>query len=66
MFVGRNGKLRERKERVEGAFIPLTQKRAVTALRPGMSGKNLETPGSLKTLGKTRILRPSKVSTQSK
>jgi hypothetical protein len=30
---------RERRERVEGAFIPLTQKGVVTALRPRISGK---------------------------
>jgi hypothetical protein len=47
-----------------GLLYPLTQKRAVTALRPRTSGKILETPGSSETLGKTRILRPPKVSTQ--
>jgi hypothetical protein len=47
-----------------GLLYPLTQKRAVTALRLRMSEKNPETPGSPDTLGKTRILRPSKVSTQ--
>jgi hypothetical protein len=47
-----------------GLLYPLTQKRAVTALRPGMFRKILETPGSPKTPGKTRILRPPKVSTQ--
>jgi hypothetical protein len=61
-FAVRNGQ--EREERVEGAFIPLTQKRAVTALRLKMSGKIPETPGSPETPGKTQILRPSKVSTQ--
>jgi hypothetical protein len=47
-----------REERVEEALYPLTLKRVVIALRPGMSGKNPET------LGKTRILQPSKVITQ--
>jgi nitrogenase molybdenum-iron protein alpha/beta subunit len=47
-----------------GLLYPLTQKRAVTALRPGMSGKISETLRSPETPGKTRILRPSKVSTQ--
>jgi hypothetical protein len=38
---------RERvKEEVEGAFIPPHQNIAVTALRPGVSGVNPETPGS--------------------
>jgi hypothetical protein len=45
-------------------LYPLTQKRAVTALRPGMFGKTPETLGSLATPGKIRILRPSKISTQ--
>jgi hypothetical protein len=36
-----------------GLLHPLTQKRAVTALRPGMSGETLKTPGSPETLGKT-------------
>jgi hypothetical protein len=47
-----------------GLLYPLAQKRVVTALRPGMSGENPETPGSPETLGKPWILRPSKVSTQ--
>jgi hypothetical protein len=42
-----NGQGRE--ESVEGAFIPLTQKRVVITLRPGMSGKIPETPGSPET-----------------
>jgi hypothetical protein len=41
----------------------LTQKRAATTLRPRMSGKIPETPGSPETSGKTRKLRPPKVST---
>jgi hypothetical protein len=64
MFAGRNGQEREREERVEGTFIPLTQKRVVTALRPGVSGKTPETLGSPKTSGKTQKLQPPKVSTQ--
>jgi hypothetical protein len=56
---------RERKEGGEGGFYtPSEQKRVVTALRPGMSGKIPDTPGSLETPGKTRKLRPPKVSTQ--
>jgi hypothetical protein len=47
-----------------GLLYPLTQKRVVTDLRFGMFGKIPEIPGSLETPGKTRILRPSKVSTQ--
>jgi hypothetical protein len=48
---------REREERVEGLLYPLTQKRVVTALRPGISGRSPETPG------KPRRFRPSKVNT---
>jgi hypothetical protein len=55
---------RERGKGGGGFCTLLTQKRAITALRPGMSGKNPETPGSPETPGKTWILRPSKVSTQ--
>jgi hypothetical protein len=47
-----------------GLLYPLTQKRAITALRPEMSGKSPETSGSPEILGKTRKLQPSKVSTQ--
>jgi hypothetical protein len=36
-----------------GLLYPLTQKRAVTAIRHGMSGENQETSGSPKTPGKT-------------
>jgi hypothetical protein len=54
---------RERKGS-RGLLYPLTQKKVVTALRPRMSGKIPETPGSPETPGKTRILRPSMVSTQ--
>jgi hypothetical protein len=46
---------RERKGR-RRLLYPLTQKRAVTTLRPGISGKTPETPGSLETPGKTRKL----------
>jgi hypothetical protein len=66
-FAVRKGQ--EREERWRGLLYPLTQKRAVTTLRPGMSGKisktsgSPETPGSPETLGKPRILRPSNVST---
>jgi hypothetical protein len=42
----------------------LTQKRAVTALRPGISGKTPETPGSPETPGITWKLGPPKVRTQ--
>jgi hypothetical protein len=49
-----------------GFYTPFTQNIAVEALRPGVSGVNLETLGSPETPGKTRILRPSKVSTQEK
>jgi hypothetical protein len=66
-----NGQEREREREREremkgwrGLLYPLTQKRAVAALRPGMSGKIPETSGSPETPGKARILRPSKVSTQ--
>jgi hypothetical protein len=45
-------------------LYPITQKRAVTARRPRISGKTPETPGSSETPGKTRKLWPSKVSTQ--
>jgi hypothetical protein len=55
---------RERRGRVEGAFIPLTQKRAVTALRPRIFEKTPKTLGSLETSGKTQKLWPPKVSTQ--
>jgi hypothetical protein len=47
-----------------GLLYPLTQKRVVTALGPGMFGENPETPGSPETPRKSRILRPFKVSTQ--
>jgi hypothetical protein len=49
-----------------GFYTPLTQNIAVEALRPRVSGVNSETPGSSETPGRTRILRPSKVSTQEK
>jgi hypothetical protein len=65
MFAGQNGQERERERKGwRGLLYPLKQKRAVTALRPGKSGKIPETPGSPKTPSKTRILRPLKVSTQ--
>jgi hypothetical protein len=35
-----------------GLLYPLTQKRVVTALRPGISEKTPETPGSSETPGK--------------
>jgi hypothetical protein len=35
---------RERKERAEGLLYPLTQKRAITTIRPGISGRTPETP----------------------
>jgi hypothetical protein len=55
------------KKGVEGAFIPpLIQNIAVEALRPEVSGVNPETMGSPETPGETRILWPSKVSTQEK
>jgi hypothetical protein len=58
---------RESKEGGGGGFYtPLTQNITVEALRPGVSGLNPETPGSPETPGKTRILRPSKFSTQEK
>jgi hypothetical protein len=42
----------ESKERGGGGFYtPLTQNIAVEALRPGVSGVNLETPGSPETPG---------------
>jgi hypothetical protein len=59
--------MREReRERGKGGgdFYTPTQKRAVTALRLGISGKTPKTLGSPETPGKTRKLRPSKVSTQ--
>jgi hypothetical protein len=61
--MGKRERERERKG-WRGLLYPLTQKRAFTSLRPGMSRKISETPGSPETPGKTRILRPSKVSTQ--
>jgi hypothetical protein len=33
----------ERRKMVEKAFIPITQKRAITDLRPGISGKTSKT-----------------------
>jgi hypothetical protein len=45
-----NGK-KEGTRRGGGAFIPLTQNIAVTALRPGIFGVNSETPGSPETPG---------------
>jgi hypothetical protein len=45
-------------------LYPLTQKRAVTALRPEICCKTPEAPGSSETPGKPRKLRPPKVSTQ--
>jgi hypothetical protein len=47
-----------------GFYTSLTQKRAVIALRPRISGKTLETSGSPETPGITRELQPPKVSTQ--
>jgi hypothetical protein len=46
--MGKRERERERKG-WRGHLYPLTQKRAVTALRPGMSGVNPETPGSPET-----------------
>jgi hypothetical protein len=60
--MGKRERERERKG-WRWLLYPLTQKRAVTALRPEMSGENPETPGSSENPGKPRILRPSKVST---
>jgi hypothetical protein len=58
------GKRERERKGWRGLLYPLTQKRAVTALRPGMSGKIPKTLGSPETPSKTWILRPSKVSTQ--
>jgi hypothetical protein len=61
--MGKRERERERKRKGwRGLLYPLTHKRTVTALRPGMWGKpgnsgSPETP-------KPRILRPSKVWTQ--
>jgi hypothetical protein len=56
----------EREERVEGPFIPPhTEKSCYNSKTRNVRDK-LETPGSSETPGKTRILRPSKVSTQEK
>jgi hypothetical protein len=57
--MGKRERERERERKGwRGLLYPLTQKRAVTALRPGKSGKIPENPGSPETPGKTRILRP--------
>jgi hypothetical protein len=65
--MGKRERERERERERKGwreLLYPFTQKRAVTPLRPGISGKTLETPGSLETPGKPRRFRSSKVSTQ--
>jgi hypothetical protein len=59
----KTGKRERESKGWRGLLYPLTQKRLVTALRPGMSGENPETLGSPETPGKTRILRPSKITT---
>jgi hypothetical protein len=51
-LAGRNWQEREREERVEEVFIPPTQKRVITTLRPRISSKTPETPGSPKISGK--------------
>jgi hypothetical protein len=45
MFAGRNGKREGSRKGWRGLLYTLTQNIVVTALRPGVSGVNPETPG---------------------
>jgi hypothetical protein len=59
--MGKRERERERERERKGwrgLLYPLTQKRAVTALRPGMSVENSETSESPETPGKPQILTP--------
>jgi hypothetical protein len=61
--MGKRERERERKG-WRGLLYPLTQKRAIIALRPGVSGKSPELREVRRLRGKTWTLRPPKVNTQ--
>jgi hypothetical protein len=58
------GKRERERKGWRGLLYPLTQKRAIIDLRPGVSGKSLELREVRRLRGKTRTLRPPKVNTQ--